>query len=106
MAELDDPTIEDEEDEPLDDDDDEAPIVPAEPVEQSFDEIVSKQVEVVEDDDEEESLLTLTREERLESLSIRATPKQANEFVCANCHLVKHNSQMADKKRNLCRDCV
>lgn len=58
------------------------------------------------DDDDEETVLELTREERLESLSIRAAPKQPNEFVCSSCRLVKHESQMADRTRELCRDCV
>lgn len=88
-------------------DDDEDDDVVADPtaVEASFDELVAKHPEVVEDD-EDDPMLDLTREERLEALSIRAAPKQANEFVCTNCHLVKHQSQMADRKRELCRDCV
>ena len=104
-------TIEDpEEDEPIavvagDDEEEDDVVAPAGQGETSFDELIAKHPEVV-DDEDDESLLELTREERLESLSIRAAPKQANEFVCKSCHLVKHNSQMADKKRTLCRDCV
>jgi hypothetical protein len=26
--------------------------------------------------------------------------------VCKRCFLVKHRSQLADKKRTLCRDCA
>ena len=33
-------------------------------------------------------------------------PKQADEFVCRSCFLVKHISQLADKRKGLCRDCV
>jgi uncharacterized protein DUF4193 len=79
---------------------------PADPgqVEASLDELLAKRVESGEE--EEESLLELQREERTEPLSIRAAPKQPNEFICSNCHLVKHNSQLADRKRTLCRDCV
>ncbi len=33
-------------------------------------------------------------------------PKQPDEFVCRSCFLVKHPSQLADKKKMLCRDCV
>lgn len=104
-------TIEEpDEDEPLavvedDEEDEDGAVVPAGAGETSFDELIAKHPEVV-DDEDDESLIELTREERLESLSIRAAPKQANEFVCNSCHLVKHNSQMADKKRTLCRDCV
>ncbi|MGH2772352.1 MAG: DUF4193 family protein [Actinomycetota bacterium] len=72
----------------------------------SLDDLVAKTPEPVEVEEEEESVLELTGDERLETLSIRAAPKQANEFVCASCHLVKHNSQMADRRRKLCRDCV
>ena len=31
---------------------------------------------------------------------------QETEFVCKRCFLVKHRSQLADKKRTLCRDCA
>jgi hypothetical protein len=33
-------------------------------------------------------------------------PKQPGEFVCQSCFLVKHPSQLADPKAQLCRDCV
>jgi hypothetical protein len=29
-----------------------------------------------------------------------------DEFVCKSCFLVKHRSQLADTRRQLCRDCV
>jgi hypothetical protein len=59
------------------------------------------------DDEEEEASLTLTREERLaEPLEARVVPIQSTEFVCKNCFLVKHRSQLADKKKMLCRDCA
>ncbi|CAN5820183.1 hypothetical protein BH23ACT12_BH23ACT12_02110 [soil metagenome] len=86
-----------------DDDEDDVPVAAEE--EASFDEFLSKAKETT-DSEEEETLLDLTREERLESLSVRAAPKQANEFVCTSCRLVKHQSQLADPKRELCRDCV
>lgn len=75
--------------------------------EASFEEFLSKAKGPSDSDEEEEdTVLELTREERLESLSIRAAPKQANEFICSSCRLVKHQSQMADRTRELCRDCV
>lgn len=89
-----------------DDEEDEDDGAPAADEEASLEEFVSKAKETTDTDEEEDSLLDLTREERLESLSIRAAPKQANEFVCASCRLVKHESQLADPKRVLCRDCV
>jgi hypothetical protein len=72
--------------------------------EASLDEILAKRSETAEE--EEESILELASEETLETLSIRAVPKQANEFVCSNCHLVKHLSQLADPAHELCRDCI
>lgn len=99
MKKLNDPDepeeIDDEEDDPL-----------AEGEEASLDEIVAKAPDTVDLEEEDDPVLDLTREERLESLSIRAAPKQPNEFVCASCHLVKHNSQLADRSKQLCRDCV
>lgn len=75
--------------------------------EASFEEFLSKAKGSSDSDEEEEdTVLELTREERLESLSIRAAPKQPNEFVCSSCRLVKHESQKADRSRDLCRDCV
>ncbi len=99
---------EDEEEELEEGDEEEEEVVePASLGEASLEEILAKRGgEVSETEEEEESLLDLTPDERIESLSIRPVPKQANEFVCANCHLVKHQSQLADPARQLCRDCV
>jgi hypothetical protein len=33
-------------------------------------------------------------------------PKQDDEFRCASCRLLKKTSQLADRARSLCRDCV
>ena len=33
-------------------------------------------------------------------------PKQADEFRCASCRLLKKMSQLADNSKTLCRDCV
>ncbi|HLI57307.1 MAG TPA: DUF4193 family protein [Actinomycetota bacterium] len=74
--------------------------------EASLEEILSKRGDVAEVEEDEDSLLDLTPDERMETLSIRPIPKQANEFVCSHCHLVKHLSQLADPGKQLCRDCV
>lgn len=74
-----------------------------EELESSWEELVAKRAESV---DDEESIFDLARDDTVESLSVRATPPQSNEFICSNCRLVKHKSQLADVKRNLCRDCV
>jgi hypothetical protein len=57
-------------------------------------------------DDEEDAVVALTKDERLEPAETRVVPMQATEFVCKRCYLVKHRSQLADKKRTLCRDCA
>lgn len=49
---------------------------------------------------------TTAGDERLEPLDARVIPMQSTEFVCKNCYLVKHRSQLADKRRMLCRDCA
>jgi len=54
----------------------------------------------------DESVLTLTREERLEPLAVKVVPPQPTEFICSNCYLVKHRSQLKDKAKMLCRDCA
>lgn len=43
-----------------------------------------------------------------EELTVRVLPKQADEFTCASCFLVKASSQLAETKNNLkyCVDCV
>jgi hypothetical protein len=98
---------EEEDDEELDESDEEEDLAePSAIAEGSLEEILSKRGEVADVEEEEEALLDLTPDERLETLSIRPVPKQANEFVCSNCHLVKHQSQLADAAKQLCRDCV
>ena len=57
--------------------------------------------------EEDESVLSLEREDRVAgSLPGKVAPKQATEFVCRRCFLVKHQSQLANKKRGLCKDCA
>jgi len=98
---------EEEDDEELEDGEEEEDLVePSAIGEASLEEILSKRGDVAEIEEEEDALLDLTPDERMESLSIRPVPKQANEFVCTNCHLVKHQSQLADPAKQLCRDCV
>ena len=68
--------------------------------------IVKKEERAAQEDDEDDSVLSLTREERLEPLAVKVVPPQPTEFVCKNCYLVKHRSQLKDKTRRLCRDCA
>jgi hypothetical protein len=43
---------------------------------------------------------------RDEELSLRVLPRQADEFTCARCFLVRHRSQLAEPVRAVCTDCV
>lgn len=58
------------------------------------------------EEEADDSLLTSGRDDRLEPLAVKVVPPQPTEFVCKNCYLVKHQSQLADKKRMFCRDCA
>jgi hypothetical protein len=107
--------IDEEEIEVLDDEGDEdapepaaAEAEPAEPeVESSLEELLAKrEPRPAEEEEEDDSLVSLGREERLEPLAVKVVPPTDKEFVCQNCHLVKHRSQLADKARMFCRDCA
>jgi len=76
-------------------------------VEASLEELLAKRTEEKTGEEEEESILDLASgDDRAETLTVKALPQQQNEFVCKNCFLVKHKSQLADRKRMLCRDCA
>jgi hypothetical protein len=85
------------------------PADPASAEVESIQELLVKQearAEEEEAEDDEETAVALTRDERLEPVETRVVPIQSTEFVCKKCFLVKHRSQLADKKRMLCRDCA
>ncbi len=78
-------------------------------VEASLEELIAKKTDrpaTADEDDDEEALLALGRDEARESLTTKVLPVQQNEFVCNSCFLVKHRSQLADRRRQLCRDCA
>jgi len=121
MEDIDEPL---EDDEIVDDDDDledaepseealakEAPAVPADPnedVESIQDLLVKQEARAGEDEaeDDDDTVVATTRDERLEPLEAKVVPIQTTEFICRNCYLVKHRSQLKDKKKMLCRDCA
>lgn len=75
-------------------------------VEASLEEILAKRAEAA-GEEEESSILEIERDEdKTETLTVKVLPQQANEFTCRNCFLVKHRSQLADKKKLICRDCA
>lgn len=108
-------TLDEEDVEVLDDDSEEGPAPePTRPagaegaeVESSLEELLAKREGgSAEEEDDDDSLISLGREERLEPIAVKVLPPTDKEFVCQNCHLVKHRSQIADKSRMFCRDCV
>ncbi len=77
-----------------------------EDVESIQDILVKQEARSEEAEEEDDSVLTLTREEKLEPLASKVVPPQPTEFICSNCFLVKHRSQLKDKAKVLCRDCA
>ncbi|HEY7477147.1 MAG TPA: DUF4193 family protein [Actinomycetota bacterium] len=79
---------------------------------ESIQDILAKQESATEtqeqatEDEDEAAVATMTRDEKLEPLDARVVPIQTSEFTCTNCFLVKHRSQLANKKKMLCRDCA
>ena len=78
---------------------------------ESIHEVLEKQEARDDEDeaDEEEpvvAIATTKGDERLEPIEARVVPIQSTEFVCKHCFLVKHRSQLADKRRMFCRDCA
>jgi uncharacterized protein DUF4193 len=94
--------------------DEESPATPSAPAPRAGDEdvesiqdiLVKQEARAEEAEEEDDSVLTLTREERLEPLATKVVPPQPTEFICSNCYLVKHRSQLKDKAKMLCRDCA
>lgn len=86
------------------DDDDEEDLVDPDDVEADLDTILKDRLvtaeEEAEEDDEEVEV-----DDRGDPVD-RIQPKRPGEFVCQSCFLVKHPSQLADKMRQLCADCV
>jgi hypothetical protein len=87
-----------------DDDEDEDEEAADDDVEASLD-VILKERMVVADDEDEDDEEPSDGEDRTDS-PLKVLPKQPGEFVCQSCFLVKHPSQLADKERTLCRDCV
>jgi len=96
---------EEDDDEEEDDDDDED--------DEALDELEAEELEMLTDDEASETLVV---DEAQELRAIRRAEiamegegggeRAADEFLCHGCFLVLKRSQLADKKRNLCRDCA
>lgn len=79
-------------------------------VETSLEELLQRKERRLDDDeiDEEEALIEAMegRDGPAESLTVKVIPQQPTEFTCRKCFLLKHQSQLKDKRRMLCRDCA
>lgn len=75
--------------------------------ETSLEELAAKSAEKREppEESDDESMLSLDREDRVGTLPAKVAPQQETEFTCKKCFLVKHRSQLADKRRMICKDC-
>ena len=80
--------------------------------EEALDELEAEELDMLTDDEAAESLpvdeveeLRKLRREAIE-LELEADAVGDDEFVCNNCFLVKRMTQLADKRRKFCRDCV
>jgi hypothetical protein len=80
---------------------------------EALDELEAEELDMLTEDETSE---TLVIDEAAEMRAIRraeiamdvesvdeATP---DEFVCTNCFLVKRSSQLANKRKRICRDCA
>jgi hypothetical protein len=79
-------------------------------LETSLEELLQRKERRLDDEeiDEEEALIEAMegRDSPAEPLTVKVIPPQPTEFTCRKCFLLKHQSQLADKKRMLCRDCA
>jgi hypothetical protein len=70
--------------------------------------LIVKETEETPSADEEPELVPVLAKEppAAGAPDTKVVPPQATEFICRNCFLVKHRSQLANKKKQLCRDCA
>jgi len=87
------------------DDDSEEDDGPDTDVELALDEVLAERVRVTTEDEEDDDEPITDPDEKLDA-NETVLPQQDDEFRCNSCHLLKKNSQLADKKQMLCRDCL
>ncbi len=78
---------------------------------EALDELEAEELELLDDEasesllvDEAAELRAIRREEL--TLNVEAQAVRGDEFVCASCFLVKRVSQLANRRKMLCRDCA
>lgn len=77
----------------------------------ALEELESQELQLLEDEaneamlvDEVEELRAMRRAEL--TLSVDAQARRSDEFVCQSCFMVKRLSQLANKRKMFCQDCV
>lgn len=106
--ELEDDVLEDEEfDDDPEGDDEEGD----EEADEALDELEAEELELLDDEvsesllvDEVAELRAIRREEL--TLNVEAQAQRSDEFVCQSCFLVKRTSQLANRRKMICRDCA
>lgn len=95
------------------DDEDEAVVNAGDEAEEALDELEAEELEMLTEDEAEETLVideaAALRDIRRAEIAMdtsAGTERLADEFQCQNCFLVKKTAQLADKRRQLCRDCI
>ncbi len=94
-----------------DSDDDEEEEEHDEETADALEELESQELQLLEEEaneamlvDEVEELRAMRRAEL--TMNVDAHVQRADEFVCQSCFMVKRMSQLANKRKMICRDCV
>lgn len=105
IDDFDDDAVVDESDDDDDDDDDD------EETAEALDELEAEELELLDEEvdaallvDEAAELRAIRREEL--TLNVDAQAPRSDEFTCRSCFLVKRSSQLANRRKMICRDCA
>lgn len=94
-----------------DEDEDEIDDTDVEDADEALEDLEAEELELMDDEasqellvDEAAELRAIRREEL--TMNVEAAAKQSDEFVCQSCFLVKRSSQLANRRKMICRDCA
>lgn len=103
--------VDDEDDESDDDDDGDGDDESSD--DEALDDLEAEELDMLTDDEESETLvvdeaaeLRAIRRAELAMAGNEVDAKTEDEFLCASCFLVLKQSQLADRRNMLCRDCA
>lgn len=100
-------------DDDTDDDTDDEPVVADgdADADEALEDLEAEELQLMDDEaseallvDEAAELRAIRREEL--TMNVEAAAKQSDEFVCQSCFLVKRSSQLANRRKMICRDCA